>query len=773
MKKHFFLLVSFISIVFTIASGQEFKYKEFKELKGYDGYLMEARFSPFNNYFAITVGTNEVQILNKNWEAIFEHQGDAKYYAGQADFSPDEKYLAVSRYKSPTDIAIVKLPEGVVVDVLMEHSFDINDVAFSPDGKYLASCGDDKTINVWKITNGKFELIYKGEDHKTRTNNLTFSNDSRFLISVSNDKTVLIKEILKDKVVDFQRIVDGKYYLKTVAYHPVKQEFVVGCTDKITIWSLAKDKFIKKDSIADGVGSNYSIEFSPNGEYMAVTINAVVRIWSYKPDAIKVEKTIERPVAIRYNAYFSQDGKYLSISSMNDIIIWELEGVTPSTKAVIADYLGGGLTPAQIKVLTRDNAEKILALLDKNLTAPRDEFETSEAYEARMKKLESVTLAQVQKMIEQHYKVNYKQKEQKIYCSIDELSGYDADKQVYKLKVLGSDCEVKIPVDEAKYLKENWNKAIITASKKISKDNQSFTYSNFQLKHPASGKEYALTMINPFASLAEVRTLENVPTKPEMTVKDAEKDNSGRDYGKTYALFFVTNEYDDPFVSDLINPVFDGNTIKDELKNNYGANVELIANPGLDEMVSKLRDYASLKYNPNDKLVIFFAGHGIFDDVFKEGYIIARDSKYADESKLSYLSHSNLRTIVNNIPCDHILLVLDVCFGGTFDPVIASRSVEDDLYKEVTKSEFIQRKMKYKTRLYITSGGKEYVPDGRAGHHSPFARQFLEALRTYGGEDGIVTLNEILVFLEKVNPEPRFGEFGDNEPGSDFILIVK
>ena len=36
--------------------------------------------------------------------------------------------------------------------------------------------------------------------------------------------------------------------------------------------------------------------------------------------------------------------------------------------------------------------------------------------------------------------------------------------------------------------------------------------------------------------------------------------------------------------------------------------------------------------------------------------------------KTSYLSHSNLRTMINNIDCPHIFLVMDVCFGGTFDP---------------------------------------------------------------------------------------------------------
>ena len=113
-------------------------------------------------------------------------------------------------------------------------------------------------------------------------------------------------------------------------------------------------------------------------------------------------------------------------------------------------------------------------------------------------------------------------------------------------------------------------------------------------------------------------------------------------------------------------------------------------------------------------------------------------------------------------------------FGGTFDPLIASRSrAVDAMYADISDEEFISRKQQYKTRLYLTSGGKDYVPDGRPGHHSPFARRFIEALRNYGGKDGILTINEILQFVEKVEPQPCFGEFGDNEPGSDFLLISR
>ena len=238
------------------------------------------------------------------------------------------------------------------------------------------------------------------------------------------------------------------------------------------------------------------------------------------------------------------------------------------------------------------------------------------------------------------------------------------------------------------------------------------------------------------------------------------------------ALLFAIDEYDE--WGDLTNPVFDATTIGEELKEYYGFDVEVITNVTKREMLTKLREYAKKNYLPTDQLFIFFAGHGQFDEVTRTGYLVAKDSKKFDEIKETYVSHSVLRDYVNNIPCDHIFLTMDACFGGTFDPLIAkagSRGEEESF--ELTQTEFIKRKMRFKTRKFLTSGGKEYVPDGRPGAHSPFARKFLAALRNYGGRDKILTLTELNTYMERLEILPRFGEFGENEPGSDFIFIAR
>jgi hypothetical protein len=239
-----------------------------------------------------------------------------------------------------------------------------------------------------------------------------------------------------------------------------------------------------------------------------------------------------------------------------------------------------------------------------------------------------------------------------------------------------------------------------------------------------------------------------------------------------YALVFATDKYD--HWSGLVNPVFDSRTIADELRKTYGYKVELVENATQSEVLKKVREYAEKKYQPLDQLFIFFAGHGTYDQTFGEGFVVTRESLLNDEAKTTYLSHNRLRSIVNNIPCDHIFLAMDVCFGGTFDQALASsRGGEEEVYKEQNQSEFITRKLTYKTRKFLTSGGKQYVSDGIPGKHSPFAKSFIDALRSRGGRDGILTLPEIFTYVEKLKIQPRFGEFGDNAPGSDFIFVAR
>jgi hypothetical protein len=115
-----------------------------------------------------------------------------------------------------------------------------------------------------------------------------------------------------------------------------------------------------------------------------------------------------------------------------------------------------------------------------------------------------------------------------------------------------------------------------------------------------------------------------------------------------------------------------------------------------------------------------------------------------------------------------------VCFGGTFDPSISESQTRGE-FQEASVEEFVKRKRSYRSRLYISSvDQKTEAPEGRG--HSPFTWKLLEALRSGGGSDGVLTWNELSGYLEKLQPEPRGGVFPksqNSDPGGDFLFIRK
>ncbi len=98
-----------------------------------------------------------------------------------------------------------------------------------------------------------------------------------------------------------------------------------------------------------------------------------------------------------------------------------------------------------------------------------------------------------------------------------------------------------------------------------------------------------------------------------------------------------------------------------------------------------------------------------------------------------------LRAVLDTLPVPHIFVVIDACFGDTFDPRIGESTHRSDGEEAISLEELRRRRMGLVTRQFLTSGSKEFVSDGR-GENSPFARVFLQVLRSYGGDQHYLTI---------------------------------
>lgn len=241
-----------------------------------------------------------------------------------------------------------------------------------------------------------------------------------------------------------------------------------------------------------------------------------------------------------------------------------------------------------------------------------------------------------------------------------------------------------------------------------------------------------------------------------------------------YALLFASDEYDQ--WGDLSNPINDCDTIAQILDSQYGFKTELVRNASREDVLAKLYEYNVKEYGKYDQLLIIFAGHGKFDNMTGMGYIVCPESKKMDHGNSSYIGFPDLKTFVDHSNSQHVCMIMDVCFGGSFkedNHQVMRGSLEDDpIYDDLSKGEYIHLKLENRTRKYITSGD-HFVPDGVPGSHSPFARKVISGLGSQGGEDGILTYSELLHYLERVKTQPVYGSFDSNEEGSEFLFIAK
>lgn len=242
--------------------------------------------------------------------------------------------------------------------------------------------------------------------------------------------------------------------------------------------------------------------------------------------------------------------------------------------------------------------------------------------------------------------------------------------------------------------------------------------------------------------------------------------------GKCYALLIGIDQY--LYWDKLYNPVRDVNAIAQVLKENYGFETDLLINPPDKKTIQqKLTEWSFRDYEPNDQLLVVVAAHGYFSEQQRKGYIIPREglSPRMDLQGNTWISHDFIRNTLEHSNCRHVFLVMDACFSGTFSPAVAMRGTESI---NMSLREMVARKIQLKTRKYLTSGGKEYVPDGHPGAHSPFAAKFLEVLRSKGKmTGGILTIDDIRRAVQNLEPMPHSGDFpnSSSDVGSDFFFI--
>ncbi|MEN9613249.1 MAG: hypothetical protein RLZZ628_4063 [Bacteroidota bacterium] len=131
------------------------------------------------------------------------------------------------------------------------------------------------------------------------------------------------------------------------------------------------------------------------------------------------------------------------------------------------------------------------------------------------------------------------------------------------------------------------------------------------------------------------------------------------------------------------SPVRDADALAAVLLEQYQfESVFILQNASLDQMNAVLEELTQHQ-DANERILFFYAGHGDFDPVRKRAYLVPIDA--VGSERTSQLSANHFSNQVNSMPSEHILTIIDACFGGSFvlDDNLGTIRVEKSTAKKV------------------------------------------------------------------------------------------
>jgi WD40 repeat protein len=247
---------------------------------------------------------------------------------------------------------------------------------------------------------------------------------------------------------------------------------------------------------------------------------------------------------------------------------------------------------------------------------------------------------------------------------------------------------------------------------------------------------------------------------------------SGNDlqFGKYYALIIGIDNYTGQWRS-LKNAVSDAKAIYQTLSSKYKFDYmkELYNEQATRMNIIKELEWLVQNVKPSDNLLIYYSGHGEFNQALNKGYWVPVDATAASTSY--FISNSDIQTFLGGIKSKHTLLISDACFSG-------------DIFRGNTVSIPFEESDKYyakvnsvSSRKAITSGGVEPVLDGGKEGHSIFAYYLLKSLTSNSKKyyDASQLFDNIKIpVLNNSDQSPQFNAIKNaGDEGGQFIFLKK
>ncbi len=234
--------------------------------------------------------------------------------------------------------------------------------------------------------------------------------------------------------------------------------------------------------------------------------------------------------------------------------------------------------------------------------------------------------------------------------------------------------------------------------------------------------------------------------------------------GTYHALLIAVQDYRSSEITRLDHPVQDAERLKEILLSGYTfqpAHVTLLKNP---DRKTIFKAFESLRriVKPQDSLLVFFAGHGVWLEDMQQGFWLPRDAAGMSDPS-DWISNSTLRDYIKAIKARHILLVADACFAGGIFKV-------RDAFRRPNAA--VEKVFEMPSRKALTSGSLKTVPDRSVFVDYMLKRlkenrdQYLDAQKLY------TRFREAVINNSPVAQTPLYGAIAETgDEGGDFIFV--
>ncbi len=280
----------------------------------------------------------------------------------------------------------------------------------------------------------------------------------------------------------------------------------------------------------------------------------------------------------------------------------------------------------------------------------------------------------------------------------------------------------------------------------------------------AAGAEFTSTALLAMGrNELEVKAFDRFKNEAKVTLLvDREEQLVQGDY---YALVIAVQDYMDPSVNSLQYPLQDAENLVNALTTLYTfdpKNISLLKNPTRSAII-KTFDQLAKRLTDQDNLLIFYAGHGFWDERLKQGFWLPVDA--AQSSRTEWISNSTIRDYVAGMATKHTLLISDACFSGGIFKTRDAFSAENPATRELYR---------LPSRKAMTSGAMKEVPD-----KSVFVEYLVKRLREnkdqlLAAETLFSSFRQAVINNSPNRQVPQFGEIRETgDEGGDFIFIRK